>query len=405
MATQMSTNITQPAMAVFSEAINKEIPILDSTASSGQSVVGRTGGKIEIALPDPGTTVITRGEMRDLTGVTLTQKEWTKKFEISTANNSVEADIIELTTDIDSFDTEVVQPRCASIGDGVGSDVVQLGFATSDSALEIALADLSYDVLGDMAGYLGEFNLGELHGYMSSIVRSKIAKRGLSQFNSSTVNDPLYKYAEIGEFSNVMWKKSKMPLITIAAANVLPDGSVSAVDFTDDNAAKITIADAAITTGTTIKKGSTFRIAGIYVKDALGNETMVPKTFVVQSDAVGVTGAVTLDVGPCLVDGAHANVTRLPIVTDSTVTAVGASAGKYSVIWGFERGNLIYDGVDLRLGGFQTVRGASINSKVKLTAIVDGEGRSTNAFYRFDAAYIAGARDSRRSSLIYVKMA
>jgi hypothetical protein len=167
MATQMSTNITQPAMAVFSEAINKEIPILDSTASSGQSVVGRTGGKIEIALPDPGTTVITRGVMRDLTGVTLTQKEWTKKFEISTANNSVEADIIELTTDIDSFDTEVVQPRCASIGDGVGSDVVQLGFATSDSALEIALADLSYDVLGDMAGYLGEFNLGELHGYMS----------------------------------------------------------------------------------------------------------------------------------------------------------------------------------------------------------------------------------------------
>ena len=405
MATQMSTNITQPAMAVFSEAINKEIPILDSTSSSGQSVVGRKGGKIELVLPDPGKTVITRGEMRDLTGVTLGQKEWSKKFEISTANNSVEADIIEQTTDIDSFDTEVVQPRCASVGDGVGSDVVQLGFASSDSALEVAIADLSYDVLSDIAGYLGEFNLGELHGYMSSIIRSKIAKKGMSQFNSSSVTDPLYKYAEIGEYSNVIWKKSKMPLITIASANVLPNGSVSAVDFADDNAAKITVADAGITTGTTIKKGTTFRIAGIYVKDGLGNDTMVPKTFIVQATAVGISGSVTLDVGPCLVDGAHANVSRLPIVGDATVTAVGASAGTYSVIWAFERGNLIYDGVDLRLGGFQTVRGASINNKVKLTAIVDGNGLNTTALYRFDAAYIAGARDSRRSSLIYVKMA
>lgn len=405
MATQMSSNITQPAMAVFSEAINKEIPILDSTSSSGQSVVGRKGGKIELVLPDPGKTVITRGEMRDLTGVTLGQKEWSKKFEISTANNSVEADIIEQTTDIDSFDTEVVQPRCASVGDGVGSDVVQLGFASSDSALEVAIADLSYDVLSDIAGYLGEFNLGELHGYMSSIIRSKIAKKGMSQFNSSSVTDPLYKYAEIGEYSNVIWKKSKMPLITIASANVLPNGSVSAVDFADDNAAKITVADAGITTGTTIKKGTTFRIAGIYVKDGLGNDTMVPKTFIVQATAVGISGSVTLDVGPCLVDGAHANVSRLPIVGDATVTAVGASAGTYSVIWAFERGNLIYDGVDLRLGGFQTVRGASINNKVKLTAIVDGNGLNTTALYRFDAAYIAGARDSRRSSLVYVKMA
>ena len=405
MATQMSSNITQPAMAVFSEAINKEIPILDSTSSSGQSVVGRKGGKIELTLPDPGKTVITRGEMRDLTGVTLGQKEWSKKFEISTANNSVEADIIEQTTDIDSFDTEVVQPRCASVGDGVGSDVVQLGFASSDSALEVAIADLSYDVLSDIAGYLGEFNLGELHGYMSSIIRSKIAKKGMSQFNSSSVTDPLYKYAEIGEYSNVIWKKSKMPLITIASANVLPNGSVSAVDFADDNAAKITVADAGITTGTTIKKGTTFRIAGIYVKDGLGNDTMVPKTFIVQATAVGISGSVTLDVGPCLVDGAHANVSRLPIVGDATVTAVGASAGTYSVIWAFERGNLIYDGVDLRLGGFQTVRGASINNKVKLTAIVDGNGLNTTALYRFDAAYIAGARDSRRSSLVYVKMA
>ena len=405
MATQMSTNITQPAMAVFSEAINKEIPILDSTSSSGQSVVGRKGGKIELVLPDPGKTVITRGEMRDLTGVTLGQKEWSKKFEISTANNSVEADIIEQTTDIDSFDTEVVQPRCASVGDGVGSDVVQLGFASSDSALEVAIADLSYDVLSDIAGYLGEFNLGELHGYMSSIIRSKIAKKGMSQFNSSSVTDPLYKYAEIGEYSNVIWKKSKMPLITIASANVLPNGSVSAVDFADDNAAKITVADAGITTGTTIKKGTTFRITGIYVKDGLGNDTMVPKTFIVQATAVGIAGSVTLDVGPCLVDGAHANVSRLPIVGDATVTAVGASAGTYSVIWAFERGNLIYDGVDLRLGGFQTVRGASINNKVKLTAIVDGNGLNTTALYRFDAAYIAGARDSRRSSLVYVKMA
>lgn len=394
----MANNIvTREQLEVFAEQINEKCPVLEDCRSTQVGLKGRDGKKIKVVIPDPGTTIVKKGGLAvigaggDITNTDI--NEFEKEFEISTATNACTIDSMEEVTDIDSFEREISGPRCASVGAGIEQAVISESFPVADSAYVTTTAD--FGLLADMAGDLDDSRVGgDLVGFMSGTIKAKIAKSGSEKFNAEGIVGDLYRMAKIGEYANVAWKKTAMPIVEVSAA------APSAITAVNGAAGTLTVT---VASGAKFPKGYAFKVNGIYKKDVLGNDTAIEKVFVLQ-EAVTATGtSAVFKVGEFSTTGAHANVSALPTIS-STITGLLTNGKKYAVVWAWQKGNVEFDSVKLSSAGLEEVSGNSANGKIVMSAVVDGEGKNRQGLYRFDAAYIAGAVDSRRAVLGYVQL-
>ena len=155
--------VTREELEVFSERINESCPILEDARALNKTIKGKKGGKIAVSIPDPGTTVVARGRIPtvgaggDITNTDI--NEFEKEFEVCVASNVCTIDSMEEVTGIDSFEQEIVSPRCASVGAGVQADIVGASFTTADSAYVTALGANfdGFGLLSDMAGDLDPY--------------------------------------------------------------------------------------------------------------------------------------------------------------------------------------------------------------------------------------------------------
>lgn len=394
--------VTKEMLEVFAEQVNESCPVLEDANSTQQGLVGKkSGGKITVYIPDPGVTVVTRGRIPTISGnnpdVTNTDvEEFEKTFEICCATNACSINDMDNVKGIADFEKQISGPRCASVGAGIEEDIISNGFVCADSAVVVATAD--FGILSDMAGDLDDSRVkGELVGYMSGKIKSKISKTGSEKFNNEGIVGDLYRQAKIGEFANVAWKKTAMPVVETTAAD-----APSAITAVDGDAGKITVTIAA---NAKYPKGYAFKIAGIKKRDVLGKVTSIDKVFILKKDCAGADSAATscdFYVEPFSATGAHANVSRLPLTTD-TPTALLDASSSYAVIWAFSKGNLEFSPVKLPASGLEEVSASADNGKVVMSAVVNGDN-NRNGTYRFDSAYIGGAVDSRRAVIGYVKL-
>lgn len=405
----LATNITTAQLDILSVAVEKYSPILEDVRSSQKGLKGRTGGLIRVVIPDSGSVVITENGLRDISGATLSNAEFSKDLRITSANTAFSATALERVTSVDDFDKEIVQPRAVNYGETVNETVIDKAYTVAGIAQTAALATLDFDALATTAGKLRENRATNLVGYMSPTVAAKLGSKGANgSFLPPAICEPMYKDSQIGRFANAQWKESKMPVFKVNAANVMDDAWVIDASGVDGDAGTITIDDASgetISTSTVIKKGSVFTIAGVYAKDVLGKDTTNLKAFVVQEDATGlVTGKITLKVGAFKNTGAHANVSKMPIATDVPVPVNCGAVGTYSVVLVFEKGNIEYDAVELNTAGFESVSVSGIDSKIKTTALVSGDIDTLTAKYRIDSAFVTGGIDDRRAALLFVSI-
>lgn len=405
----LATNITTAQLDILSVAVEKYSPILEDVRSSQKGLKGRTGGLIRVVIPDSGSVVITENGMRDISGATLGNEEFSKDLRISSANTAFSATALERVTSVDDFDKEIVQPRAVNYGETVNETIIDKAYTVAGIAQTAALATLDFDALATTAGKLRENRATNLVGYMSPTVAAKLGSKGANgSFLPPAILEPMYKDSQIGRFANVQWKESKMPVFTVAAANVMDDAWVIDTAGVDGTAGTIILDDGAgetITGSTVIKKGSVFTIAGVFAKDVLGKNTTNLKAFVVQEDATGlVTGKITLKVGAFSNTGAHANVSVMPVATNVPVPVNCGAVGTYSVVFVFEKGNIEYDAVELNTAGFDSVSVSGIDSKIKTTALVSGDIDTLTAKYRIDSAFVTGGIDDRRAALLFVSI-
>lgn len=403
----LSTNITTAQLDILSVAVEKYSPILEDVRSSQKGLKGRTGGLIRVVIPDSGSVVITENGLRDISAATLGNEEFSKDLRISSANTAFSATALERVTSVDDFDKEIVQPRAVNYGETVNETVIDKAYTVAGIAQTAALSTLDFDALATTAGKLRENRATNLVGYMSPTVAAKLGSKGANgSFLPPAILEPMYKDSQIGRFANVQWKESKMPVFTVAAANVMDDAWVIDTAGVDGAAGTILIDDASgttITGSTVIKKGSVFTFAGVYAKDVLGKNTTNLKAFVVQENATGAaTGKITLKVGAFSNTGAHANVSVMPVATNVPVPVNCGAVGTYSVVFVFEKGNIEYDAVELNTAGFESVSVSGIDSKIKTTALVSGDINTLTAKYRIDSAFVTGGIDDRRAALLFV---
>lgn len=405
-------NITTPQLDILSVAVEKYSPILEDVRSSQKGLKGRTGGLIRVVIPDSGSVVITENGLRDISAATLDNAEFSKDLRISSANTAFSATALERVTSVDDFDKEIVQPRAVNYGETVNESIIDKAYTVAGIAQTAALATLNFDDLATTAGKLRENRATNLVGYMSPTVASKLGSKSANSANGCflppAILEPMYKDSQIGRFANVQWKESKMPVFTVAAANVMDDAWVIDTAGVDGVAGTILIDDASgttITGSTVIKKGSVFTIPGVFAKDVLGKNTTNLKAFVVQEDATGAsTGKITLKVGAFSNTGAHANVSVMPVATNVPVPVNCGAVGTYSVVLVFEKGNIEYDAVELNTAGFESVSVSGIDSKIKTTALVSGDINTLTAKYRIDSAFVTGGIDDRRAALLFVSI-
>jgi len=312
-------------------------------------------------------------------------------------------------TNVDDFDKEIVQPRAVNYGETINETIIDKAYTVAGIAQTAALSTLDFDALATTAGKLRENRATNLVGYMSPTVAAKLGSKGANgSFLPPAILEPMYKDCQIGRFANVQWKESKMPVFTVAAANVMDDDWVIDTAGVDGVAGTILLDDASgttITGSTVIKKGSVFTIAGVYAKDVLGKNTTNLKAFVVQEDATGTSGGkITLKVGAFSNTGAHANVSVMPVATNKPTPVNCGAVGTYSVVFVFEKGNIEYDAVELNTAGFESVSVSGIDSKIKTTALVSGDINTLTAKYRIDSAFVTGGIDDRRAALLFVSI-
>ena len=406
----LATNITTAQLDILSVAVEKYSPILEDVRSSQKGLKGRTGGVLRVVIPDSGSVVITENGMRDLSAVTLINEEFSKDLRISSANTSFSATALERVTNVDDFDKEIVQPRAVNYGETINEKIIDKAYTVAGIAQTAALASLDFDALATTAGKLRENRATNLVGYMSPTVAAKLGSKGSNgSFLPPAILEPMYKDSQIGRFANVQWKESKMPVFEVKAANVMADDWVIDTSGVDGDAGTILIDDGSsqknISGSTVIKKGSVFTIAGVYAKDVLGKDTTNLKAFVVQEDATGTSGGkITLKVGAFKNTGAHANVSKMPAAADVPVPVNCGAAKTYSVVFVFEKGNIEYDAVELNTAGFESVTVSGIDSKIKTTALVDGDINTLTAKYRIDLAFVTGGIDDRRAALLFVEI-
>jgi len=406
----LATNITTAQLDILSVAVEKYSPILEDVRSSQKGLKGRTGGVLRVVIPDSGSVVITENGMRDISAVDLSNEEFSKDLRVSSANTSFSATVLERVKNVDDFDKEIVQPRAVNYGETINEKIIDKAYTVAGIAQTAALASLDFDALATTAGKLRENRATNLVGYMSPTVAAKLGSKGSNgSFLPPAILEPMYKDSQIGRFANVQWKESKMPVFEVKAANVMADDWVIDTSGVDGDAGTILIDDGSstkkISGSTVIKKGSVFTIAGVYAKDVLGKDTTNLKAFVVQEDATGTTeGKITLKVGAFKNTGAHANVSKMPVATNVPVPVNCGAAKTYSVVFVFEKGNIEYDAVELNTAGFESVTVSGIDSKIKTTALVDGDINTLTAKYRIDSAFVTGGIDDRRAALLFVEI-
>ena len=406
----LATNITTAQLDILSVAVEKYSPILEDVRSSQKGLKGRTGGVLRVVIPDSGSVVITENGMRDISAVDLSNEEFSKDLRVSSANTSFSATVLERVKNVDDFDKEIVQPRAVNYGETINEKIIDKAYTVAGIAQTAALASLDFDALATTAGKLRENRATNLVGYMSPTVAAKLGSKGSNgSFLPPAILEPMYKDSQIGRFANVQWKESKMPVFEVKAANVMADDWVIDTSGVDGDAGTILIDDGSstkkISGSTVIKKGSVFTIAGVYAKDVLGKDTTNLKAFVVQEDATGTAeGKITLKVGAFKNTGAHANVSKMPVATNVPVPVNCGAAKTYSVVFVFEKGNIEYDAVELNTAGFESVTVSGIDSKIKTTALVDGDINTLTAKYRIDSAFVTGGIDDRRAALLFVEI-
>lgn len=398
--------ITVPGLEIFAAEIEESCPILEDCRTTNKGLRGREGGKLKVAIPDPGHTFVKKGGIPTIGAggdiEDLSIKEFQREFTVCVATNACAMSSLERVTDIDSFEKEVADPRSPEIGAGVQDYVIDAGGFYSDS---VFVADGTsntfngYDLLSEMSGSLADSRCaGELVGYMSGKIKSKITAGGLKLFNESAIAGELYRKAKIGEYANVMWKSTPMPVISIGALPASTTVSAKPSEGSDT----IVLASANITTATTIKAGTVFTVANVSKCDVLGHVMDEDKAFVVQEDATGGSGTISLKVTEMNATGAHRNVSALPAAS-AVVTWKLTANKKYALVWAWQKYNVNLDSVKLDDSGLEEFNAKSPSGKLELSCVVHGD-QNRNGSYRFDCAFLPGAVDSRRVALGYIQL-
>lgn len=288
--------------------------VMNANSKYDFSETQKSGNVVYVSVADTGTVVV---DTDDVTSSDMTINEieipiTLKRYTIPTALTSK-----ELALEVDSKEEQISKPRAAHIADAVQGAACETLMLAAGGAITVSAATL-VNLSDAVAGIRNAKSNGDIIGGINPSLASKYVAVAAGSFLKS--NDAMFGNLELGHFADAQWYNVPQ-MVVLSTGNYDLATSANVAVVTAEGATSLVIADVLVTSGTTtIKKGQTFTLAGVYTVDRFGASTGELKAFIAQADATAVTGAITITVAPVYFTGAGKNVSTATLPAGTVIT-------------------------------------------------------------------------------------
>lgn len=353
------------------------------------------GRTYKVYIPDPGKAV--DGIVADPDTINEVAVDVT----LDNINTSVELDVWNKLTDIESFTKEIVKPRARMLARSLEKKAID---NTVFKAHQVAVGTQSFATLAEAAGKLDEVGVaGNKVSFIKPTVAAKIAAGGLANFIPDAIQTKIYKDKYLGQYAGAAQiEESLLPTIKTGSA---VSGTFSLGDATTASVGGATVtASYGPITAMTGFAGTPYKINGLKIVDK--NGIFTDQDFYVIPDADGKIPEVRVAVSnnadvdaktdrknanAWVASGDIASVSATPVLSADTEyfvgqvrteEAVGFDSYKFSDLPGSENATESVDGVSIKMSEY-------------------GDGKNMVTLARLDVPHAVCLPDARESVAIY----
>jgi hypothetical protein len=282
-------NIFKPNQLAEAAALafpQKAVFLLNTSNQLNRDYRAGNGATVNVVLPDypevvAGAAINAGTELNYQSGVKpLTVSQWHVSFGAEQMIRSL---------DIMDFAKQVARPYAAALASNIQKRAISESIAQADSSVVVGSAgvlDVSLLRYAPALVKKGRSFGSELFGVIDPLMMSQ-ATNISNLFLPSGISEPMWKDAALGKFAAAEWFETPDCEDYVAGdCDQLASMSVTANLSEGATALGITFGTAP-TSGTTLKKGHRFHVAGVYAVDIYGNSTGKLVDFVAKSYTVG----------------------------------------------------------------------------------------------------------------------
>lgn len=349
----------------------------------------RTGKSYDFVLPDAGN--VAEGLVIDPR--TIEERKIT--LTIKNMNNSVQADALELVTDLD-WKNEVAERYAQKLMNRIIKKEVE----AAQSEVTTCFVGEGWRPLSKAQKALMSKVDEKVIGFISPDAESIITTNG--QAFQVTGSPDFFGKGDVGNFQRVDYTSQKdlVPLkMEQGVINAL--SAAKAKDIDPDHVDQLGISGVTTAANTVLKAGTPIFVDGAYACDVLGDVTTTPYAFIVKEDVPLSATAVTAKVSKVE--------TRDIGSRNLSTSALGGKAisvpasGTYFAALIRSEGSYDYTPVNTLEFMLSDKTGVGDVEGMKIFANAFTNGTSAVNTVRWDHSYMAGQIDNRCASLIYLK--
>ena len=377
------------------------------------------GSQVHTYLADPGSVV--DGIVADPD--TITEVELTATM--ANKNTSVETDLWENFTEIESYAKQVLKPKGLKLARSIEKDVIdQNVFASVQAVVQPKVGGASvFDtaVIGDASSALGELAVaGKLVTFAAPTLTGKISRGLQRNFLPDDIMRDIYKSRYLGECENTsvieqaLMPKVKMsstmdtaPEITFTVANT--DGSSNPLNY--EPVSTMSASSGSVT----LDEGAAYVIPGVYVVDQSGMRTNQPFVVIWHKEITGVNKGVPtytykipeirLAVGDQKGAGNPNAWTAAPLASLTvSLTPLLTAGSTYLVTQTRVDDSLVFDAYTFDDLPSSRTENVGVDGPVVIKAMAFGDGKNGVQLTRLDAPYLSKIWDERLSVTSYTEI-
>jgi len=344
----------------------------------------RAGQSYDFVLPDAGQVA---------TGLTINPRDITEKkvtLTIENYNNSVQADALELVTDI-KWEEEIAEQYATKLMNKIIKDAVE----DAETKVNAAFVGTGFAPLAQAGAFIQSISDADVYGFCDPQMQAILAANG-QQFVPNGAPGDLYGKGKLGVFQGVEYKAERF-LKPVTVGSLASDATVSSYTAPQGSAKYGTLAVSKALGA--MKKGTPIWVNGVYACDGVGDSTNTLKAFIVYEDVS--SNATSIKVEPIeSTDIGARSVSKAPANGDSVLVP---AAGTYYRALVRADGAYCYSPVnsmEFKLSDNMTA-GDTDGIKVFANAFTNG----TNAVntVRWDSPMLKGVVEPRLCAVAYVK--
>lgn len=377
------------------------------------------GAQVHTYLADPGSVV--DGIVADPD--TITEVELTATM--ANKNTSVETDLWENFTEIESYAKQVLKPKGLKLARSIEKDVIdQNVFASVQAVVQPKVGGASvFDtaVIGDASSALGELAVaGKLVTFAAPTLTGKISRGLQRNFLPDDIMRDIYKSRYLGECENTsvieqaLMPKVKMsstmdtaPEITFTVANT--DASSNPLNY--EPVSTMSASSGSVT----LDEGAAYVIPGVYVVDQSGMRTNQPFVVIWHKEITGVNKGVPtytykipeirLAVGDQKGAGNPNAWTEQPLANLTvSLTPLLTAGSTYLVTQTRVDDALVFDAYTFDDLPSSRTENVGVDGPVVIKAMAFGDGKNGVQLTRLDAPYLSKIWDERLSVTSYTEI-